>query len=739
MKTMKNKNQPAVAPPPCPPVMSRAARLLTGYLAAAVVLAAFWVLQVASVADKSTTYDEIAHVTAGYAYWTLGDFRMNPENGNLPQRVMALPLLAGSWRYPSVNQPLWQTSHEWLFGHEFFYKLGNDLWTLLLLGRAASASFAVALGLLVYMWSRRLFGQVGGMLSLMLFVLCPTVLANGPLMTSDMAGALFFFASTWAIWAMCHRISTRTVLLSVAAMAGLFLSKMSAAVIVPIGLLLIVVRLIRGLPLPIRLPGVSRELLGRPAQAAALLGAVTLHAVAIPLLVWTFYGWRYDMMAPVGPQPAQPAMSWDAALKKVPASRDGRQPMWSRAIEAARDARVLPEAYLYGHAFVLAHSENRPSYLAGQFGLSGWWWFFPYTFAVKTPLTIMAAMLLAVAAVVWRWRAIATSPLWRRIGAGLYDTAPLWILMAGFWATVLASKLNIGHRHLLPAYAPMLVLCGAGAYWLLSSRRVARALPAILVGLLAIETAWVFPNYLAYFNLTVGGSKQGYKHLVDSSLDWGQDLPALRDYLQGRGLGGPDKPVYYAYFGTGSPEYYGIRGVSIGGSPAWDHQQRVMTGQFPRLGPGTYCISASILAPVLLDAMGEWCPRYEQLYQATGQALSQYQSANGPASLDRAWASDIRVLPPVRQMASQLMWAPSPQEFFRLITERANSDIRVVLAAHDSLRLARLMAYLRQTPPAHNINGSILVFELSEKELSQALLGPPPQFGTDVLGLVPRK
>jgi len=71
-----------------------------GPSAAILVLIAFWIGILASLREKSLTLDEGVHVTAGYAFWRYNDYRLNPENGNLPERVMALPLLVGDYRFP---------------------------------------------------------------------------------------------------------------------------------------------------------------------------------------------------------------------------------------------------------------------------------------------------------------------------------------------------------------------------------------------------------------------------------------------------------------------------------------------------------------------------------------------------------------------------------------------------------------------------------------------------------------
>jgi len=254
---------------------------LTGPFAAAVVLALFWVLMLASVRNKSLTCDEIVHATAGYTYWQFNDYRLNPENGNLPQRVMALPLLLTHQRFPTLESEDWQSSDEWAMGDQWFHHLGNDVGALLFNGRAAMGLLAVALGALVWVWARRLFGPRGGMLALLLFVLNPTVLANGPLMTSDLAAALFFLASVGSLWRVLQRITIGRVLLSGLCVGGLFVSKMSALLIVPMALVLVAVRLIDGRPLPVAL-GPSREELRRSRQALIFVAVGVVHV----LVVW---------------------------------------------------------------------------------------------------------------------------------------------------------------------------------------------------------------------------------------------------------------------------------------------------------------------------------------------------------------------------------------------------------------------------------------------------------------------
>src|SRR5688572_26503678 len=94
------------------------------------------------------------------------------------------------------------------------------------------------------------------------------------------------------------------------------------------------------------------------------------------------------------------------------------------------------------------------------------------------------------------------------------------------------------------------------------------ALVVVLLCWHVVEAVRISPNFLAYFNALAGGPDEGYKHLVDSSLDWGQDLPGLKEWLDREGLQGPgEPPVYLSYFGSSHPEYYRIKAIDLPGFP----------------------------------------------------------------------------------------------------------------------------------------------------------------------------
>jgi hypothetical protein len=797
-------------------------RRLTGPWAAGVVLAGFWVLMLASLWHKGPTFDEPGGAVAGYTYWRFNDYRLDPENGNLPQRVMALPLVTGRYRFPPVDGSDWQTSEVWRLGYRWFFQMGNDAAGMLARGRAVSGLLAVALGALVWGWSRRLFGPSGGMVSLLLFVLNPGMLANGALLTTDTAASLFFLAALGAFWAMLHRLTPGRLLLSASVLGGLFVSKMSAPLIAPMALVLVGARLLVDRPLPVVFGPWRGAVAGRGRQALAFAAAGAVHVLVVALVIWGFYGFRYAAMANARDGRDRLSVRWEllldkpdplllldeaglsagqqAVLKDISqhfASQLGvwtperlvvfnaiRQKVLTPAQIQALDAKlaapppttsarwldflrrhhVLPEAYLYGQAYVLKFRGLRNAFLNGEVSVNGWVSFFPYSFIVKTPLPVFGVILLALAAAVVKPRQGAAAPGDPPAAGGgprWYDALPLWTLLGCYWPVAILGHLNIGHRHILPTYAPLFVLCGAAAYWLQDGlgrgragpsairgrgRRAAGWILACLVIGYAAETFGRFPNYLAYFNAIAGGPAHGYQHLIDSSLDWGQDLPGVQRYLDQHR---PASPSYLAYFGVGSPKYYlhpAERVRYLYSNPGHDVAPPLMVlelapdkadaavaealRQLPdhelisrgrtddnlvqvvllkratafRLTGGTYFISASILQPVpyaLNGPVGPWNERYEKIYQELGRRIQPLLSDD---PVDRATALD----------------------------QHSPSDWQITLNFFEMWRLARLTAYLRQREPDDSINYSILVYHLTDADLARALEGPPPELGPDI-------
>ncbi len=645
-------------------------------------------LAVSSSLEKSLTFDEIAHLGGGILAAKTGDYRFNAESGILPQRWAAVPFWGRQLSLPPADQPARVQGNVWVAGREILYTRGNDAETLAAAARAMIAAASAALGWLVYVWSRSLFGRTGALLSLVLYAFSPTILAHGRMVTADLVTAFFFLLASGTLWRLLHRVTPARWAAAALALAGLLLSKHSGWLIVPIAAILVLVRLGRRLPLEVR-SGTSRSRLTTPWRQALMITALAfVLAAAVALATWTAYGFRFT--AAPGP-PALPGgpgagstfvHSWESQLAAGgPALA---------AVGLARDLKLLPEAYLWGLAYTLNTTGERDAFLAGRTGKTGWWWFFPYAAAIKTPLALFALLLLALIA----WARAGHSR--RRRLRACYRGAPLWALVGVYGAVAVTSHLNIGHRHLLPVYPVMFILAGGAAAWL--RRRHTGAVIALLAALFVLESWSIRPHYLAYFNQLVGGPQNGYRHLVDSSLDWGQDLPALAVSLEELRAREGEIPIYGAYFGAALPAYYGL------GRPGTDI--RWLTSYFPVADPtrpppaldaGIYWVSATLLQSAHLGVLGPWSATREREYRARRQQVEHFVA---------------------------LTQDPAGRE--QLAEEKSVGEWMTVFRDFDRLRSARLFRTLRSRRPEARAGYSIHIYRLSAREIRAALDEPLP-------------
>ncbi len=655
---------------------------------AALLLAAFAWLALGQTERVGLTFDEPAHLAAGRAYNATGDFRLHAENGLLPQRWAAL---AAAWTdapAPEFSGAAWESGDVWGVARAWLFAPGRDTMAIVGPARAMIALLALALLSVIWRWSAALWGERGGLLTLALAAFCPHLLAHGAMVTSDTAAALGFAVALLAWWRLLHRVTPGRVLAAGAATAFVALEKFSSVLLAPIVLGLLAVRLARGGGLVVA--GGGWRIRTRGLRRVAWLGGAALAAVLVGWIgVWAGYDFRYAA-TPDGGE-ARFAQSWDEVLLTTPRTggsvmADGTRPdpVELRAgvvqgfVRRAREAKLLPEAWLYGLAFTDRFSRHRLAYFAGEVRERGWAGFFPAAFALKTTLPALALALLAALAVARH----------RRARSLAYRLAPLGVFAAIYGGFALASSLNIGHRHLLPLYPLLYVF--AGAALLSARRRFSLALVLALAGWQAVEAWRVRPHYLTYFNALAGGPQRGHRFLVDSSLDWGQALPDLQRWLEAHA---GDRRVYLSYFGSDDPVHAGIRATRIG-DLYFDHAP--VRAVLPALEPGLYCVSATMLHRVYTQVRGPWTESYETEYRrlvawlpgALAQTPTERRDAAGLPLDEAGWIAELTRL--------------------------------------EQLRFGRLCHWLERRRPDAVVANSIFIHTLDAAELQAALGVPEP-------------
>ncbi len=252
--------------------------------------------------------------------------------------------------------------------------------------------------------------------------------------------------------------------------------------------------------------------------------------------------------------------------------------------------------------------------------------------------------------------------------------------------TSLASHLNIGHRHILPTYPVLFIAAGAFGRWLDLRRPLAAALLGLLLLWHGIESWRIRPHYLAYFNALAGGPENGWRHLVDSSLDWGQDLPGLRRWLDEHAR---KENVFLSYFGTGDPRYEGIRATMLPTPPEVGAPR-----PWHALTPGVYALSVTMLQQVYSPVQGDWTLARESEYQKL-----------------RAIEGDLLAYQDDGRRRAEFL-AGAPAENWTQAWKR-----------YELLRFARLSHYLRVRRADATVGHSIRIYRLGAEELAAVTSG----------------
>ena len=502
--------------------------------------ALFIALTVGSYTRESATVDEPQHLTAGYTALRLHDYRIDPEQPPLLRLWAALPLLAMSDVKLDTNNAAWETANGWDLSHQFLYEL-NDADRLLYRARFMTVLLGIVLGVLLFCWARELFGFWTASAALALYCVEPNILANASLVTTDFGVVCFIFGAVYFLWRLGRKITIGNLAGLVVFFALAQVSKFSAILLGPIVLLLLIAQVLWGGPWQCEFVGAGELRTGR-AKTLTVLALVVGLALASYFAVWAAYDFHYGPMPP----------STDLAQL-----RDN--PQFLRQVRLVAtvanwldEHHLLPDTYAQGFILSQVKVQHRSAYFAGQYSRTGWWYYFPAAFAVKTPLTVLFLLLCGLALLVKeraRWK---------------NDAWFMALPPAVFLGAALTVHLNIGVRHILPIYPFALLIAGVTleeirARW----HTIVLLVP---VAFACIELATVYPHCLAFFNQLIGGPRNGQWVLLDSNLDWGQDLKPLKRWMDAHHV----KHINLSYFGTADPAYYGIDCTHLIGAPSFD-------------------------------------------------------------------------------------------------------------------------------------------------------------------------
>jgi hypothetical protein len=373
--------------------------------------------------------------------------------------------------------------------------------------------------------------------------------------TTDLPLALGFTATLWCSWRFLRAPAGSRAAATGVALGAALLTKYSALFLLPLLAVLGAAAVIfdpRGQ--------------GRATRARSVATGLVASLAVAWVVLWAGYGFRYAAVTDPGYR-----LEWESMNLSHGSA--------ARLIAWGKDVHVLPEAYLFGLAYTAGGANARLAFLNGAESVTGWWIYFPEAFLLKTPPAFLALLGWAIVAGAMRSRL--------RSFRGWFVAIPVLL----YFAVSMASRLNIGHRHLVPIYP--LLFVGAGSLAVEARGKLRNGvLAALLLGSVASFVA-ATPRYLSYFNVLAGGSEGGWRYLLDSNIDWGQDLPRLKKWMDSNGV----QDVYLAYFGTADPLAYGIRFHKV--HMVYDFHPD-LPAERPRSGD-VLAVSVTLLQGVYLD------------------------------------------------------------------------------------------------------------------------------------------
>ena len=548
-------------------------------------------LMIDSSQTETAIMDELAHIPAGYSYLKFGDNRLNPEHPPLTKDLSAIPLLFTKLNFP-LDSSAWQTdvNGQWNVGTKFLYEIGNNEEKIINLARIGPMLLTILTGLVFYLFCKKRLGSWWALLPLFLFSLSPLVLAHGHYVTTDLAAAFGTIIALWSFANYLKNPNKKTLIIAGLCFGLAQLCKFSLLLLIPLfavlALIFYAIKLWQNWP-EIAFYQRKKEAWSRFFKAVGGLIAILAVGYLLVYLVYLPQNINYPkekqktdtetLLASFagGPDPDwQTCKSWSGSL--------GRQIRCLANIDIWMTTQPVfkPLAqYALGALMVTQRSSaGNTGYFLGQVSAGGWHNYFPTVFAIKEPIPSLLLLLIALGSGFVRLvKSISEKSRWPRFCGWVWQhfsefSAICFVIF--YWATSLRSPLNIGFRHLLPTLPLTYFLVGyeikkwwCGEYRQFFPSRWAEIkyyfkkfggllLKTTVIGILLLwylaETISIAPNFIAYFNELVGGAQNGYKYVVDSNLDWGQDLKKLAAFVKENKI----NKIKVDYFGGGSPQYY---------------------------------------------------------------------------------------------------------------------------------------------------------------------------------------
>jgi hypothetical protein len=529
-------------------------------LTATTIVAIAIILAVTSVWNDSPIVDEIPHIGAGYSYIATGDHRLNPEHPPLAKDLAGIALKIGGIQDKlAFESRFWQQdiNGQWEFGRKLIFNSGNDATRVSRIAKLPELIFFILSAIIIFAWTRKLYGYMAGLIALFLFSFSPTVIAHSRYVTTDMPALFGILIGTFFFLNYLKKPTHKNLWLAGIIFGVAQLTKYSVFLLAPF---FVVIAIIYAL---LHSSKLKDKIFSTCYTTLATCVIIAIGYIFVVWPVYYFHTWNYP-----------PERQHSDTVYLLGSYGNRFIPDIVIALSDKPVIRGLAE-YATGLLMVTQRSiGGNTTYFMGEIRNWAWPEYFPVVYFLKEPLAFWGLVLISLIAIIKNL--IPKNGLklkFSKIQNWAKDhfvelTMLLW--MAGYWYTSIRANLNIGVRHLMPVYGFTFILLAGSLVTIIRNINSKKLLTtyyflfAILFGWYLVENIRIYPYYLTYFNQVVlidpswapvnkpGYIPGGHWYVVDSNLDWGQDMKRLAKWIDENNV----ENISLDYFGWADQSFY---------------------------------------------------------------------------------------------------------------------------------------------------------------------------------------
>ena len=368
-------------------------------------------------------------------------------------------------------------------------------------GRYISLLLTVLLGLIIYCWSAELYNNKIAVFSLLLYLLCPDILAHGIFVSTDIYAALFLTATFYFLWKYRQSNNVTYFMLSSLSVALAQISKFSMVhLFILFPLLLLFTK---------NTTTENSLKKAKPIYLFLLFIGINWFIISISHFFYQEFMMldNYEFKSEIF-RSLQNMFGKNAAYIPVP----------------------LPSSYISSMDLVMyvdklgggeQGSLNAAPYIFGETSRYGFWYYYLVALFYKLPISTLLIWLTALVYFILRFNKI------RFLKHDLFFLLPVvyYFIYLSFFYTA-----QIGVRHIIIIYPLLFIFSGNIIKQFFENRK--QAFLILLLGWQAISVLLYFPHFLPYTNEFIINKKNAYKKIADSNLCYGEGKKFLSAYLE---------------------------------------------------------------------------------------------------------------------------------------------------------------------------------------------------------------